>query len=181
MNNKAYPIKRGMISSMKRTGNIKGFGVIELLIALAITALLLAAVAVAFNASIINYSENEDIFRAVNSARQALYRITTQLRTATAVDPDSPANECAFITAGGEDITYLYDSTEGKLYLVTNYDLTDSDYVLCDNITAMTFTKNTRTVDSITFVASVQITMTVEIDAIVRTVSGAVVILRNLN
>ena len=166
---------------MKRVRNINGFGIVELLIALAITALLLAAVAVAFNASIINYCENEDIFKAVNSARQALYRITTQLRTATAVDPNFLVNECTFITAGGEDITYRYDSGDNKLYLITNYDLSDSDYVLCDNVLAMTFNKNTRTIDSVTFVASVQISMTVVSGNTERTVSGAVVIRRNLN
>ena len=166
---------------MKRVRNINGFGIVELLIALAITALLLAAVAVAFNASIINYCENEDIFKAVNSARQALYRITTQLRTATAVAPNSPVNECAFITAGGEDITYRYDSGDNKLYLITNDDSSDSDYVLCDNVSAMTFNKNTRTIDSVTFVASVQISMTVVSGNTERTVSGAVVIRKNLN
>jgi prepilin-type N-terminal cleavage/methylation domain-containing protein len=159
--------------------NINGFSIVELLIALAITALLLAAVAVAFNASITNYCENEDIFRAVNNARQALYRITTQLRTATAVDPCSPVNECTFLTAGGEDITYRYNSADGKLYLITNSD--GQQYLLCDNVTAMTFNKNTRTIDSFTFVASVQISMTVAIDDTERTVSGAVVIRRNLN
>lgn len=59
-----------------------GFTIAELLLALAITALLLAAVAAAFNASVINYRENERIFRTINSARQALSRITSQLRTA---------------------------------------------------------------------------------------------------
>ena len=59
-----------------------GFTIAELLIALAITGLLLAAVAVAFNASITNYRENEDIFKTINTAGQALFRITSQLRTA---------------------------------------------------------------------------------------------------
>jgi len=45
------------------------------------------------------------MFKAINSARQALFRITSQLRTATAVDPVAPANECSMITAAGEDIT----------------------------------------------------------------------------
>lgn len=178
-NNKAYLIKPVTRYEMKRARNINGFGIVELLIALAITALLLAAVAVAFNASIMNYCENEDIFKAVNSARQALYRITTQLRTATAVEPNSLANECTFITAGGEDITYRYDSGDSKLYLIDNS--SGSDYVLCENVTAMTFNKNTRTIDSVTFVASVQISMTVVSGNTERTVSGAVVIRRNLN
>jgi prepilin-type N-terminal cleavage/methylation domain-containing protein len=53
-----------------------GFSLAELLIALAIAAMLLVAVAVAFNASATNYQQNEDIFKVVNSARQALCRIT---------------------------------------------------------------------------------------------------------
>lgn len=153
---------------------------VELLIALAITALLLVAGTVAFNASIQNYRQNEDIFKAVNSARQAMFRITTQLRTATAVDPNSPPNECTFITAGGDDITYRYKAADNKLYLITNDDTTDSDYVLCDNVTAVTFNEDVCTVEDVTFVKSVQLSMTVVIGDIQRTVTSAAVIRRNL-
>jgi len=163
---------------MKSKKNKNGFSIAELLIALAITSMLMVAVALAFKASIMSYSENEDIFKAVNSARQALYRITTQLRTATAVDPNGPANECTFITAGGQDITYEYRSADSKLYLITNSD--SQEYTLCDNVTAMTFTRQIRTVDAITFVASVQISMTVQIGDAERIVSAAAVIRRNL-
>jgi type II secretory pathway pseudopilin PulG len=159
---------------------IAGFSIVELLLALAITALLLTAVAVAFNASITNYRENEDIFKAINNARQALFRLTTQLRTAAAVDPNAPANECTLITSGGKDITYRYNNTDNKLYLITNDDLTDSDYVLCDNVTAMGFTRDTATEDSVTYVKSVQISITVQSGHIQQTVSSAAVIRRNL-
>ncbi len=163
---------------MKKAGNINGFSIVELLIALAITAMLLAAVAVAFNASIMNYCENEDIFKAVNSARQALHRITTQLRTATPVDPCSPLNECSFFAADGKDITYRYSSADRKLYLITNSD--GQEYVLCDNVTSMSFIKTLT--DDGSDCKSVQISMTVKIDDNTeRTVSGAVVIRRNLN
>ena len=157
-----------------------GFTIVELLLALAVTGLLLAAVAVAFNASIINYRENEDIFKTTNSARQALLRITTQLRMATAVDPNSPVNECTLITAGGEDITYRYNDSDNKLYLITNDDLSDSDYVLCDNVTAMTFKKDTATEGAIVYVKSVQLSMTVVSGNVRRTASTAAVIRRNL-
>ena len=120
--------------STRPTKFTAGFTIAELLIALAITGLLLAAVAVAFNASIINYRENEDIFKTINKARQVLFRMTTQLRTANAVDPNSPDNECSLITAGGDDITYRYNNGDSKLYLITNDDLFDSDYVLCENV-----------------------------------------------
>ncbi len=159
----------------------EGFTIVEVLIGLAVMAILLAAVAVAFNASIINYQENDDIFKAINGARQALFRITTQLRTADAVDPNSPNNECSLITAGGEDITYRYNSADKKLYLITNDISTDSDYVLCDNVAAMAFTKQIVTEGPLTKVKSVQISITVSSGNTQRTVSAAAVIRRNLN
>jgi len=159
----------------------EGFTIVEVLVSLAVMAILLAAVAVAFNASIINYQENDDIFKAINSARQALFRITTQLRTADAVDPNSPNNECFLITAGGEDITYRYNSADKKLYLITNDISTDSDYVLCDNVAAMVFTKQIVIEGPLTKVKSVQISITVSSGNTQRTVSAAAVIRRNLN
>ena len=166
---------------MQNTRYKTGFTIAELLLALAIAGMLLAAVAFAFNASVINYRQNEDIFRTINSARQAMFRMISQLRTADAVDPNSPANECSLITASGDDITYRYNGEDNKLYLITNDDLTDSDYVLCDNVTAMTFTKYTVTEDSLTKVTSVQISITTASGDVQQTVSAAAVIRRNLN
>ena len=163
-----------------KADNRSAFTIAEMLIALAITAMLLAAVAVAFNASVVSYRVNEDTFKAINSARQALSRITTQLRTATAVDPNDPNNKCSMITAEGDDITYQYNSTDNRLYLVTNDDLTDSDYVLCDNVTAMTFTKNTAIRDTVVYVKSVQMSITVQSGGLQKTLVAAAVIRRNL-
>ncbi len=164
------------MSSAKNKSNA-GFTMVELLIALLVMGMLLAAVAVAFNASFMNYRGNEDIFKSINKARQALSRITTQLRTANAVDANSPVNECSMITSGGEDITYRYDNGDNKLYLDTN----SNSYVLCDNVTAMAFTKNTAVDDLLTYVRSVQISMTVESGDVEQTVSAAAVIRRNLH
>lgn len=158
-----------------------GFTLAEVLIALAITAILLTAIAVAFNASVINYSENEDIYKAVNSARQAVFRITSQLRTATAADPNAPSNECTLITANGENLTYRYDSAAKILYLITNDDLTDGDYVLCEGVESMTFTKTVVVEDAVTKVRYVQIAITVASDGMQKDVSAAAVIRRNLN
>jgi len=166
---------------MKHTKYKSGFTIAELLVALALAGMLLAAVAVAFNASATNYEQNEDIFKVINTARQALFRITSQLRTASAVDPAAPSNQCTMITAAGENITYRYNSTDGKLYLITNDDLTDSDYVLCDNVTAMSCTKTTEVVESVTVVKSVQISLTVASDDVQKTISAAATIRRNLN
>jgi prepilin-type N-terminal cleavage/methylation domain-containing protein len=157
-----------------------GFTLVELLLAVAIAGMLLGAVAFAFNASAINCRENEEIFKTMNNARQAMFRMTSQLRTADAVDPNAPSNECTLITAAGQDITYRYNSGDKKLYLVTNGDLSDSDYVLCDNVTAMTCTKNSVVEDSLVKVKSVQISITVSSGDMQRTVSAAAVIRRNL-
>jgi prepilin-type N-terminal cleavage/methylation domain-containing protein len=156
-----------------------GFTIVELLLALTIASILLAAVATAFNASIINYQENEDIFKAINSARGALLRITSQLRTADAVEPNSPVNECTLITAGGDDITYQYNNGDNKLYLITNDDLTDPDYVLCESVAAMTFTKTPT--DDGTDCKYVQISITVARGNVQRKISAAAVIRRNLS
>lgn len=159
----------------------RGFTLVEILIALAITAMLLTAVAVAFNASVINYTENEKIYKAINSARQAVFRITSQLRTATAADPNAPANECTLITADGENLTYRYDGAAQILYLITNDDTSDRDYVLCEGVEAMTFTKDVFVEDAVTKVRSVQMTITVAAGGVRKKIAAAAVIRRNLN
>ena len=149
----------------------RGFTIVELLIALAITAILLTAIAVAFNASIINYTENQNIFKAINSARQALTRITTEVRTGW-VDQNNidDQTQCKVFCADGSSIvTYRYEN--GKLYL--------NDHVLCDNVTAMTFKKDKSTTTN--DVKSVQISMTVVSGDVRQTVSAAAVVRRNLN
>ena len=166
---------------MKHIKYKTGFTIAELLVALTISMLLLAAVAFAFQSSMINYQENEDIFIVTNSARQALFRMTTQLRTADAVDPNSPSNQCTFLTSNDENITYDYRSADNKLYLITNSN--GNEYVLCDNVTAMTFTLETflDEEDGFTKVKSVQISMTVVNGDIEKTISSAAVVRRNLN
>ena len=147
------------------------------MVALAIMGILLTAVVAAFNASLINYNENENIFRTINTARQALYRITMDLRTGL-VDPNDIAStdRCSLLAADGSEITYRYDSTDNKLYL--HHNDTGTDYMLCDNVVDMTFVKdaNTATGD----VKSVQISITVQSDDIQKTVSAASVVRRAL-
>jgi uncharacterized membrane protein len=165
--------------TIRNTQYRSAFTIAELLLALAITGLLLAVTAMAFHASVINYGENEDIFKTINNARQALSRITSQLRTANAVDPCAPDNECSFFTAdGNDDITYQYYDSDNTLYLIDNS--TAISYVLCNNVTAMTFTKDIAVEDTTIYVKSVQISMTVASGNTQRTVSAAAVVRRNL-
>ena len=159
-----------------------GFTIVELLISLAIASMLLASIAVAINASIINYRENEDMFKVLNSARQAMLRITSDIRTADSADPTSPANECSLFTASLDNITYQYNNGDNKLYLI---DIgSGSSYVLCENVTAMTFTKQTfldNSVPPVTKVRGVQVSITVAQGNAERKISAAAVIRRNLN
>ena len=159
-----------------------GFTLIELLISLAIMGMLLTALAAALNASIINYRENEKIFRGINSARQALVRMTSQIRTAgydvngvcQAVDPDAPINQCNLNTNTGENITYDYRSADNKLYLVQN----GNDYVLCDNVTACQFVK-TLAEDGFN-AKSVRISLTISDGSMEQKLSAAAVVRRVL-
>ena len=176
-------------SNIRRQSPLRGhtsktaFTLVELLIALAITAILLTAIAVAFNASVINYTENEKIYKALNGARQAMFRITSQLRTAKAVDPTAPVNECTLITADDEDLTYRYDASEKILYLITNDDSTD--YKLCENVEAMTFTPKTFEVEeggvTVTKVRSVQMAITVSAGGLTKKIAAAAVVRKNLD
>ena len=178
-----WRIAGGIAGTQMRNTRFKtGFTIAELLIALAISAMLLVAVAVAFNASAMNYQENEDIFKTINAARQALLRMTSQLRTAETVDLAAPGNQCNFWTGGAmsENLTYEFRDASDATYpntllLITN--INGNAYVLCDKVTAATFTKATS--DGITC-ESVQISMTVAHDNVQRTVSAAAVIRRNL-
>lgn len=154
-----------------------GFTVVECLISLAICAMLMTAVAVAFNASLVNFRENEEMFQSINSARQALTRMTTQLRTADAVDIDTTATaSCAFVSSTGESITYEFRADDNKLYLITNSDA--SEYILCDNVTAASFTR-TLTTDGLNC-KSVLISLTVQCGGSERTLSAAAVVRRAL-
>jgi prepilin-type N-terminal cleavage/methylation domain-containing protein len=156
---------------MRNARHNHGFTIVELLIALAITGILLA-----FNASIINYTENQNIFKAINGARQALSRITTQVRTGL-VDPNNISDQtrCKVLCADGSTVTYRYESGEQKLYLNTS----GVDHLLCDNVAAMTFKKDNGTPTG--DVKSVQISMTVVSGDVRQTVSAAAVVRKVLN
>ena len=150
-----------------------------MLMALMIAAMLLTALAAAFNASMVNYKTNEDAFKVMNTARQALNRITTELRTANAVAVSEPASQCSIITDDNRDVTYKFDNTDNTLYLVTNDTTSDDDYTLATGVTAMTFTRATDPSDS-GVIRNVQISMTVSDDYFTKTIATAAVLRKNI-
>jgi prepilin-type N-terminal cleavage/methylation domain-containing protein len=158
------------IMSRPRSKTSAGFTFVELLLVLSILALLLTSLAAAFSASVMNFRQNEDMFKTINKARQALCRMTTQIRTGL-VDPNIVADQskCRLLCADGSDIMYWYKSEEDKLYL-RDFS-TNTDYVLCDNVIAMTFKKDNSSPSG--DVKSVQISMTVESGDVKKTVSAA--------
>jgi len=187
-------------SKIKNQTSTPGFTIVECLIGLAISAVLLTAVAMAFNASIMNYRENEDMFWSMNNARQALARMTSEIRVAGwldetpmsatppmppvwyGVDTDAPSNKCTFWTAGHEllsyefrDATYADPACRNKLYLVK--EATHEEFLLCDNVVNATFTK-TPCSDVNGDARSVQISLTVQSGQWQRTLAAAVVVRR---
>ena len=155
-----------------------GFTIAELLIVLMILGMLLSAMAVAFNASVINFTTNRDMFEAMNSSRQALLRITNDLRAAI-VNHDEPSSQCSMVTSDGRDITYRYDSGTNTLYLDVNAGTNAGTYNLCNNVTSMTFERSTRT-DDPTAVRNVRILMTVTVGEVSQTLATAAVVRKNL-
>ncbi|AQT69567.1 Tfp pilus assembly protein PilW [Anaerohalosphaera lusitana] len=157
-----------------------GFTMVEILIALSVTAMLMTAVALAFDASVKNYTTNENLYKAVNNARQALTRMTTELRTAQAVATSEGTSQLSMVNSAGDDITYAYDSNNQTLELITNDDTTDSDYIVCRNVTAVDF-QRTTVPDEPGVVRDVQLSITLDIGDVSRTIATAAVLRRNLN
>jgi prepilin-type N-terminal cleavage/methylation domain-containing protein len=163
--------------------NKKAFTIIELLMALAIMAMLMTAVAFAFDASVKNYRANQGIYKTLNTARSALLRITNDVRTAQAValigtgDPDN--SQCSIILNDGSDVTYRYNSGDKTLYYDDNS--TGGTYTLCKNVTVATFNRSTVP-DDPTAIRSVRIILTVTDDngQTPQTLAAAAVIRKNL-
>jgi prepilin-type N-terminal cleavage/methylation domain-containing protein len=161
---------------MKRLKHCQGFTLVELLMALAISSLLLSGLGMAFNASMMSYTVNKDTYEGLNNARLALARMVSELRTGYLVDPDAGLSQCNFFNASSQDMGYDYRAADKTLYIVTHAD--SRDYVLCRNVESATFTK-IPTEDS-GDCQSVHIDLTVSSGAIQQTFSQSVAIRRNL-
>jgi prepilin-type N-terminal cleavage/methylation domain-containing protein len=124
-----------------------GLGLIELLISLAIVAMLLTAVGTAFSASSKIINENDQFQRASQGARVALHQILTEIRRCDAVDISTHVVEVlrpeSVRETGELSRRYRYDATTGRLLMaIVHTDGTTSDeYVLARNISTLTFGK----------------------------------------
>jgi prepilin-type N-terminal cleavage/methylation domain-containing protein len=146
----------------------RGLSIIELLISLAISALLLTAVAVAFSASSQVIEHNDQFFRASQAARVSMNQLLTQIRRCTTIDVAN-SKTINLLTDNGADISFVYDDSatnvEDKvLKLITNDVAADPDYTLASNISALAFTEDTaQDANGTTYTVRVAITITVEV------------------
>ena len=93
-----------------------GFTLGEMLLALAIVALLLASVAVAMKGALVSYAENAKIAEVTQAARVIVNRMLTEIRTADAVVTSS---QQVTITppANADGVTrIIYELSSGTLY-----------------------------------------------------------------
>ena len=135
---------RNVVTRANRSSRRRGLSLIEVLMALALTAMLLTAAGMAFNVSADSVQANDEFFRASQAARISMHQILTQIRRGSVQmtwDPHwvrlTTAPESGQTV--GDDITYFYSPTTKQLKLITNDVTTDPDYVLANNVTDMTF------------------------------------------
>lgn len=124
-----------------RRGFRMGLSLVEVLLSLAITALLLTATAVALEAAIQNYSANSNLSMASITTRNMLHQMTSTLRSAwnTPAHPivtDEDAQECGLKDQTGQDVIYAYNATSHQLRV--NINGADEWYTLVDNVYPIT-------------------------------------------
>ncbi|MFC1761466.1 prepilin-type N-terminal cleavage/methylation domain-containing protein [Planctomycetota bacterium] len=160
-----------------RTQQHKGFTIVEVLLALTISALLLTAVATAFNASVTNYQENLALYESVNGARQALTRMTAELGRCLEVTSVT-ADACTFTNADSEEVIYEFEDENDRIVLTKG----GKSYDLCTNVTTANFDFEQKALDDGgSKCTGVRINLTVSAGHTEKTMASAVAIRRQLD
>lgn len=150
----------------------RGLGLIEVMISLAIAAMLLTAVSAAFTASASAVENNDQFFRASQAARVSLHQLLTEIRRSHAANVSG--DQIDLITHDGSDRSYIYDSANQRLMLRTNDTTTDPDYSLCTSLVGHDFSAETQTDEGgISHVIRVQVTLIVKVGPNEVRLSGA--------
>lgn len=159
------------------------FTMIEIIVAIVILAILAVAISFAFEASVDNYTANESMFKTMNMARQALNRITTQIRSAdfVALSAYEVAGQLSMTTAEGQNVCYEYRDADDSLYLIDKDVSPEKEYLLCSNVTNMTITRSEGNVRGTERVKTVKITMTVTLGIETKTLAAAAVVRKNMD
>ena len=123
----------------------RGLSLAEVMISLAISAMLLTAVAAAFSASSEAIEQNDEFFRASQAARVSMNQILTEVRRGTVkTPPTSGPTDLSMTTYDGKDRDYVFDAASKKLQLVTS-DPGAPNYCLASNCTDANFAYDTYT------------------------------------
>jgi len=104
----------------------RGVGLVELLVALAISAALLTAVAVAVDTSFKAYAVNQSQAQLLQRARLALHRMVAYVRTTTQHRPDDDAVLDSFeqgLVCNASSIRMLLTDTTGVIFRQSNNQL----------------------------------------------------------
>jgi prepilin-type N-terminal cleavage/methylation domain-containing protein len=133
----------------------RGLSLIEVMIALAISAFLLVAVAAAYNASADAVELNDKFFRATQAGRVTMNQLLTEIRRADSVDVGTnyinvirplPTSSGGTGTRLAKETyrTFTYDATNKLVTLQVHYDATAPSpvspvYTLARNIDAAVF------------------------------------------
>src|SRR5215208_4617200 len=143
------------------------------MISLAISAMLLTAVAAAFTASSDAIEVNDQFFRASQAARVSMTQILTEIRRANTVGVPPTNASLSMFTHDGKDRTYKFFPAEQKLKLITNDVLTDPDYTLASNCTSTTFDVDTYADANGIHVNRVAVTIVVKVSGNVIRLTGS--------
>jgi type II secretory pathway pseudopilin PulG len=135
-----------------------GLCIAELIISIAIVAMLLTAVAAAFSASAQIIQENDQFFRATQAARVCMTQILTEVRRSQWVDDTSTSSTLRMITSNDQTCSYAYDATAGVVNLAT-----EASYPLASNVSSCAFS-----LDVITDTGGIRHTTRVSVTLVVQ-------------
>lgn len=116
----------------------RGLSLAEVMISLAISAMLLTAVAAAFTASSDAIEQNDEFFRASQAARVSMNQILTEIRRGSTDKLSSNSTDIAMVGHDGNPRDYIYDAAAKKLLLDTHTP-GKSKYTLASNVTSASF------------------------------------------
>ncbi len=144
----------------------RGLSLIEVMISLAIMAVLLTAVASSFMASTAVIDLNDTFFRASQAARVSMNQIMSTLRQCKTVQVDSHSLD---VTTATDQRSYDYDSTNQILTLTMSDGMGGTlTQPLAHNVTNVTFSTDTKTVSMLITVAVGNNTITLSGSAMPR-------------
>ncbi len=124
--------------SIKKIGNDSGFSLMELLVALAVSSLVIIATMTLLTNGINNYRRQTVTAQLQEDADLALTHISDALFEAKYIDigvsASAPRNTTMFYIEKEQKYGYKYDGTTKTLSVVTSDGTTTVDSVLCSNV-----------------------------------------------